>query len=312
MVNNSGPSKSPSKCLTKTFQYTDSIKLNNNTSTYSFFSAYVKPDIKRAIGAQVQFAAFELWRLKEIKVSIQMAETASTSANPVGGLASVPSTVVWTAADYGANESVSGETIMQYQNAKKNAISLNKFVRIVDTKSRLNLTPGSTSGSNLILPADTWVNTAVFASSDYSGYQLFIQNFGTQNGAVEDQPAYTRVTELVIEFMQPAFQNNASAFSSRAFDIVMVTQPDSSDPTDKRTYVFHRLTVQENASGEREMLINLNRQDGVAGSLTFTSGELRDAISTGTSGQYFGGRPIIYDGPFPPTDIPDLDFELSV
>jgi hypothetical protein len=59
------------------------------------------------------------------------------------------------------------------------------------------------------------------------------------------------------------------------------------------------------------MSIRLTRQDAQPGSLTFTNLELRAAIESGTSGSYFGGRPIIYDGPMPPREIPAIDFEVT-
>lgn len=300
---NGGPTRSPSKKLTKRLAYTEALKLNNATTSYSYYSAYIKPDVTKCLGAAAQFAAYELWRLKKIKVSIQMASTPGATA---GALDRTPTATVWTAADFGANESISGETIMQYQNAKKNTCSLNDFTVIVDTSARINL-PGNT---NFILPPSSWVNTALFNSSGYSGYQIFLQNFGLQTVAVEDQPSYTLVTELDIEFMQPAFQNNASSFTVDAFDIKMITIPDASSP-DTRTYVFDNYRVWTNSGGTREFLIHLIREDGVSGSLTFTGEELRNAIRTGTSTPYFNGRRIIYDGPTPPTEIPSQDYEIQ-
>eukprot|EP00493_Phyllostaurus_siculus_P002705 UN02718 len=111
--------------------------------------------------------------------------------------------------------------------------------------------------------------------------------------------------------MQPAFQNNASNFSTLSFGIRMWIQPDPNSE-DTREYKFGRLIVQkDDATGDREMTIRLERADGLPGSLTYTSSELREAITTGRSGQYFGNRHITYDGPFPPRQIPEQDYDLQ-
>jgi hypothetical protein len=234
-----------------------------------------------------------------------------TSSNPTGALASVPTVTIWSASDLGANESVSGESIMQYQNARRNTPSLNKWTNIVDTSVNINASLDSSGDWNYILPRDTWLNTSYFDSSSYSGYQLFIQNFGAQNGAIGDQASFTLQTELEVEFMQPAFQSNASSFTVESFGIRMITNPDASDPTALRSYIFDRYQVKvDPISGERQFIITLKREDGQSGSLTFTNLELRNAIETGTSAPYFGGRPIVYDGPMPPREIPSVNFEI--
>jgi len=306
--NGNGPTRQPSKRLTKLFQYTETISLNNSTSEYSYYSKYVKPDVTKAVGANAQFAAYELWRLKKIQVSIQMAQSSSGDSTS-NAMTNATSSTVWTAADFGANESVSGVTIMQYQNAKKNTPSLNKWTNIVDTTTRINSKLVGSNTYDFIMPGNTMVNTTNFDSSFYSGYQLFIQNFGTQNQSLEYQPSYTLITKLEVEFLQPAFQNLPSTFVANAFGIRMVTKP---TPETERVYVFDRILVEKNEDGIREMTIRLSREDGEPGSLTFTAAELREAIATGTSGQYFSGRHIVYDGPYPPREIPDQDFQINV
>lgn len=308
MPANSGPSRTPSKKLVKKLQYTEAIKLNNATTTYSYYSRYIRPDITLCTGAVAQFAAYELWRIKKIKVSIQMAD--GDGAAGASALNNVPTAVIWSASDLGANESISGESIMQYQNVKRNTPSLNKWTNIIDTSCNVNASLQSGASWNFILPRDTWLNTSYFDSSSYSGYQLFIQNFGTQNNAVASQPAFTVQTELIVEFMQPAFQTTTSSFTVEAFGIQMVTQPDAADPTVLRTYAFNKYQVLTNPAGEREFKITLKRQDGIPGSLVFTNTQLREAIITGTSGIYFDGRPIKYDGPLPPKGIPDVNYEV--
>lgn len=289
------------------FQYTEQIKLNNATTDYSYYSKYIKPDITKAVGANAQFAAYELWRLKKIKVAIQMAQP-KAGDDFTNAINNATSSTIWTAADFGANESVSGVTIMQYQNAKKNTPSLNKWTNIVDTTTRINSKLTGGYDYDFIMPGSLMVNTTNFDSSFYSGYQLFIQNFGTQNQAVDYQPVYTLITTLEVEFLQPAFQNLPSTFVANAFSIKMVTKP-TEDTT--RTYVFDRIIVEKNDEGVREMTIRLTREDGEPGSLTFTAAELREAIASGTSGQYFSGRHIIYDGPYPPREIPTYDFSIT-
>merc|ERR1711977_580745 len=226
------------------------------------------------------------------------------------------SSTVWTAADWGANETVSGVTIMQYQNAKKNTVNLNKWTKIVDTTCRVNAklgVSGATTGA-FILPPSTWLNTSEYTtlSSVYSGYQLFVQCFGSQGFAVNTQPSITILTELEVEFLQPAFQANISNFASNAFSIRMVTIPDGNLPDDTRVYVFDRIIVEtDETTSDRVMNIRLKREDGQPGSLTYTAKQLRTAIREGNSGQYFSGRPIVYDGPTPPTAIPTHDLQLE-
>lgn len=308
--NGTGPSRQPTRRLTKKLQYTSTVNLNNATSDYSYYSKYLKPDITQAVGAQAQFAAYELWRLKKMRVYIQMANNVQNDAEntPINY---ATSSTVWTAADWGANETISCVTIMQYQNAKKNTISLNKWTKIVDTTTRVNSKLQGDNSYSFIMPASTWVNTTEFDSSFYSGYQLFIQSFGTQNLSVGYQPAYTVITELEVEFLQPAFQNLPSTFVSNAFAIKMQVQPDPNSP-DLRTYIFDKITVENDpVTSTRQMIIRLTRQDGVSGSLTYTAEQLREAIQSGTSGIYFSGRHMIYDGPYPPRELPDVDFQIS-
>lgn len=246
-----------------------------------------------------------------MRVYIQNASQPGTStAVGINNIADVSNTTIWSAADYGFNENISGETIMQYQNAKKNTMSLNKWTKIIDTPSRVNgkLTG---AGKDFIMPASMWINTTEFSSDFYSGYQLFIQNFGSVGASDQVQPCVTLITELIVEFMQPAFQNNAPSFSQRAFGMRLVTRPDSSDPSLERTYVFNWYKVHKNDDGERVFEIHLIREDGESGSLTYSNLELLEAINSGTSGKYFNGRPASYDGPYPPSKIPTIDYAFG-
>merc|ERR1719350_2162596 len=138
--NGSGPTRGPSVTMLKKLQYTETLTLDNATSTYSYLSEYMKPDITKCTGAAVQFAAYELWRIKRLRVSIQNSSQSETGISQLN-LNDVSNTTIWTAADYGSNESLSGETIMQYQNAKKNTLNLNKWTTVVDTPCKINGTP---------------------------------------------------------------------------------------------------------------------------------------------------------------------------
>lgn len=309
--NGTGPSQGPRVTMMKKFNSTTTVRLENATSNYSYYSDVHRPNFASVVGHEVQFAAYELWRIKKLRVSIQLAGNANTSSSQ-SQLNSVANTVVWTAADWGMNETMSGETIMQYQNAKKNTLSLNNWTKIIDTSVRVNASLGD-AGSNdsrFIMPADTWLNTAEMDPSVYSGYQIFIQNFSAQSTQPDAQPMYTLVTEYIVEFMQPSFQNNPSAFSVNSFNIKMKVIPDGNLPDERRTYCFNWYKVEEQ-NGQREFIIHLVREDGQPGSLTYTGSELRDVIKNGRSGKYFGDRPIIYDGPVPPTKIPIRDYAFG-
>ena len=138
--NGSGASRRPRVKMMKKLQYTESISLDNATSTYAYLSEYIRPDITKCTGAAVQFNAYELWRITGLRVYIQNSATSETGISQLN-LNDVSNTTIWTAADYGANEDISGETIMQYQNAKKNTLSLNTWTKIIDTPVRINGTP---------------------------------------------------------------------------------------------------------------------------------------------------------------------------
>lgn len=294
-----GPTKAPSRCLTKKFQYTETVSLDNSTNEYAYYSKFRKPEITKAIGSLAQFDAYELWRLKKIRVSIQAAAQIVNQSSSASPLNTVANTVVWTAADFGNNETVSGVTIMQYQNAKRNTLNLNRWTPIVDTTSRINAKLSGTHDYSFIMPNTTWVNTTEYNSDFYSGYQLFIQSFGAQSTQPGYTPAYTIQTELVVEFMQPAFQNTSSSFTARIFDAQLQVIPDPNLPDAFRTYVFERILVEPDANGNREYTVLFKRADGLAGNLAFTSEQLSVVYETGTSGHVFNGRKAIYDGPQP-------------
>jgi len=298
-----GPAPSPGRIVTKKFMYNEFILMNNSTNSYAFYSAAVTPDITKAEGAIAQFSAYELWRLKRVRASIQLAPTPS-NINNFSPITWAAATSIFTAPDYGKNEQVSGKELLQYQNCKRTSPSLNGFKCIVDTGTRINCSLGtagnrSNLSSTFIMPPSTWINTEKYNSSFYSGYQLFIQSPGFENTTPSAIPGFTLQTELTVEFMQPAFQSSPSSFGERVYDITLEVIPDSSDPDSTRKYVFERLTAERNANGDKEYNVHLVRDDGQPGSLTYTGSELYDVYATGGSGQYFNNRRAIYSGPTP-------------
>lgn len=300
-----GPTPAPKRTLTKKFQYVEPIMLDNATSTYAYHSKYVRPDVTKCVGAIAQFSAYELWRLKGIKVSIQAANNPS-NASSFTTLNQIGTSVIWTAADFGANETISGESIMQYQNAKRNTLSLNGWKTIVNTKCMINcaLNTAVTSGNatwDFILPNSTWINTSRFESGFYSGYQLFIQLMGFENFSPSTSPDFNIQTELAIEFMQPAFQTGVSSFSQTIYDAKLQVIPDPLFPDDFRTYVFERRVERLDLTGKKSYSTTFKREDGLPGILTYTNDEFRTLFIEQKSGPHFGNRRIKYDGPEPVT-----------
>jgi len=291
-----GNSGSPKRTLTKKLQYLEVVPINNSTTDYAYLAKAVKPDIKKASGAIAQFAAYELWRLKKIQVSVQLAPSQAVVTTD---LQSIAGATIWTAADYGSNENTSGKELQQYQNAKRNTLNWNKWVNIVNTNSRINARLSGNSNSDFILPGSTWVNTNYFDSSNYSGYQMFVQLPGFQNSTPGALPSLTFVTTLTVEFMQPAFQASASSFQTEIYEAILSVIPDGQFPDTYRDYKFLRLTSERNANGDREYKVVFDRVDGQPGTITYTDTEFKSLFTTMTSGQYFGDRRVKYTGPCP-------------
>lgn len=292
--NGTGPSRTPRTTLLKRFQYVQQVKLDNATSEYAYFSDYIRPDITKATGASAQFTAYELWRLKKMKVSIQLAGN-SGSDNSQRLLNTVANTTVWTAADLGANEDFSNSTIMQYQNAKRNTLNLNRWTSIVDTQCNVNAQlvtdTGGSSNTAFIMPRGLWVNTTEFKSTMYSGFQLFIQNFAAQAGTPDHAPVYQMQIEMHIEFLQPAFQNIPS-LQQRQFLLhgirVMLNAGDSE---------FTTLSPKESRLSSQGLLLTYE-YNGV--DYTFTPTEIKNIIRTNTADARFGNRAAQFDGVAPP------------
>lgn len=291
-----GNSGSPKRTLTKKLQYLEVFPINNGTTDYAYLAKAVKPDIRKATGAIAQFAAYELWRLKKIQVSVQLAPSQATASTDIQNIAGA---TIWTAADFGNNESSSGKELQQYQNAKRNTLNWNKWVNVVDTTSRINARLNGGNSSDFIMPTATWVNTNLYDSSDYSGYQVFVQLPGFQNSSPSALPSLTFVTTLTVEFMQPAFQASASSFQTEIYDAILSVIPDGKASEVFRDYKFLRLTSERNVDGNREYKVIFERVDGKPGTLTYTDSEFRNLYTNMTSGQYFSDRRVKYTGPSP-------------
>jgi len=296
-----GSANGPRTTLTKKLRYVETLQFNNATSTYAYYSAYRKPDITKAIGAIPQFSAYEMWRLRSIRVSIQLAAQPST-INNVNNLNALTTGICWTAPDYGANETVSGETIMQYQNAKRNTMSLNKWKTVVTTPAKINSSLDTTGTWNFMLPNSTWVNTSLFDSSFYSGYQLFFQLPGFQNSQPSSMPAFTLQTELSVEFKQPAFQSSPSTFSHRLYDATLEFIPDALFPDDYATYVFaSKKDARDPITGKRDYHVRFipASSTSVLPSITYSADDFLTLHRENKSGAFYGNRKIRYSGPAP-------------
>lgn len=293
-----GPSPKPTRTLCKKFAYNEIIQCDNATSTYAFYSKYMKPDITKAVGSLMQFDAYELWRLRAIKVSIQCSASpsAASSFSPIN---TVAGTNIWTAPDYGTNETVSGESIMQYQNAKRNTLSLNSWKQIVNTDSRINASLDTNGDWNFIMARDTWVNTSKYDSSFYSGYQLFIQQPGFQNFSPSTLPAFNLQTTLVVEFLQPAFQAAPSTFTQRVFQAILKVQLSPiTDPGVFTTYKFSGMkTFADPVDQTRKYKVTFVDVTDNTSFLHFDDEEMLTLYQDRT----FNNVAIIYDGPKPDT-----------
>jgi len=296
-----GSANGPRTTLTKKLRYVELKSFDNATSTYAYYSAYRKPDITKAVGAIPQFSAYEMWRLKSIHVSVQLASQPA-NINNINSINALTSGICWTAPDYGANETVSGETIMQYQNAKRNTLSLNKWKKVVNTPAKINSSLDTAGTWNFMLPNSTWVNTSLFDSSFYSGYQFFFQLPGFQSSQPASMPAFSIQTELIVEFKQPAFQSSPSTFSHRLYDAKLEVVPLASLPDDYATYVFaSKKDARDPITGKRDYAVRFIPEDPLSGlpSITYSADDFLTLHRENKSGAFFGNRRIRYTGPAP-------------
>jgi len=292
--NGGGATRAPRVTMMKRFQYVEQVKLTNATSLYAYMAEYKYPELSRCKGALNQFTAYELWRLCRMKVSIQLAGGTEDSASQAL-MNDVANTTIWTASDFGANEYVSGEQLMQYQNAKRNTLSLNRWTPIVDTSCHVNCSlktvEGESNTSRFILPRSTWINTQEGSDSKfYSGYQLFIQNFANQSVSVNHTPTYQLQTELWVEFKQPGFQSLPTTFSARFYDNNLRLMLNEGDTT------FTELTPKSIMESRQGTIITYEYA-GV--DYPFTPEQIIDILATNTADSRFGGRRAQYDGTVP-------------
>jgi hypothetical protein len=299
--NAQGPSTTPQQTLKRRFRSIEYFSLNNTTGNgeqqYAYYSKYKIFDPTTVLGFRDAAKTFELWRLKRAKVYIQMGYNSYNQTYNTVNLDAALSSCVWTAADFGNNESISGVDIQSYDNARFHSLSLNKFLPIVNTACRLN---NENISVRSVLPASTWLDTATSvnangmdtANQQYNGYSLFVQMPGMS--ATNYLPRYQLVTEYEVEFMQPAWQNISSTFDVTIMDATLDCE--ISD-TERRVYKMDRLTRE--ASGLEYHLV---REDGQPGSLTYSASDMFQVFATGANVGYFGNRPCIWTGPKPLKD----------
>lgn len=285
--------QTPMKSLTRTFREVTTITLNNTTgngdSQYAYYSKYMLPKPSQAMGFKDAQTTFEFWRLKRLRVKAIIGYNNYNQTYNTINQDAIASLMVWTAPDYSINETVSGVSLMSYNNARCNTLSLNGFRTIVNTNCKVNQ---SNTTPLTILPASTWLDTSKdMSSAEYSGYQLFAMMPGVT--ATNYLPKITLVTEYVCQFKQPAYQNRPTSFEQDFIGAQLIVIPSSNLP-DTREYKVVSYTMEE-----PDNIIRLERVDGESGSLTYTQDEFYSVYATNTSGKYFGARKSIYTGPEP-------------
>jgi len=293
-----GPSTTPQNTLRRRFRYMINFQLNNSTGSgvnqYSYYSKYLKFDPMLAYGFQDCKRTFELWRMLRAKVYVQPSYNDYNQSYNTINFDSSLATTIWTAADYGNNENISGVDVMSYDNARFHSLSLNKYIPIINTKTRLNNRPNS--GPISILPAGTWLDTSLATDSiqEYNGFQIFAMMPGIN--ANNYLPKYQMIVELTCEFKQPAWQNIPTNFESTCLGSLLECTLDDDDNT--RMYVLK--SYNRAVTGTT---IRFEREDLQPGSLTYSVQEFYEVYSSGyNTSSYFGGRKISYTGPIPPKE----------
>lgn len=288
-----GPSTSPSRTLSRTFRYMVNFQLNNTTGNgvdqYAYYSKYLKFDPTQAFGFNDACATFELWRMRRARVYIQPGYNSYNQTYNTVNLDSALSTTVWTAADYGNNENISGVDLFSYQNARFHSLSINSYKKIVDTRTRLNMQTDQPIG---ILPASTWLDTSLVNSSTdlkYSGFHLFTKMPGMS--ATSYLPKYQMILEVDIQFKQPAWQNMPSTYLRSIVGSKL--ECDLPDET-VRNYLVEKVIFETGTQS-----IRLVREDGEPGSLTYTLQDFFEVYKTGKNVGYFSNLPCRYTGPIP-------------
>jgi len=290
-----GPSRGPRTNLRRTFRHFTNIELNNTTGSglnqYAYYSKYFQPTPSECTGFKDTQQTFEFWRLNRFRIRIQPGYNNYNQTYNTVNLDALAAMQVWTAADWSFNESVSGVSIMSYNNAKVHTLSLNGIKTVANTTCRINqesMTPKT------ILPSSTWLDTSQdldSQSNDYSGVQFFAKMDGIT--ATNYLPRVQVIFEYDVEFKQPAYQNRPNTFESDIIGAKLSTIPDPNSE-DRRIYECTDFTI--NSSG---FDYRFEREDGQPGSLNYDAKEMYDVYIYRTSGQYFNNRAADYTGPIP-------------
>jgi hypothetical protein len=197
---------------------------------------------------------------------------------------------IWTAADPSLNESVSGESLLSYNNAKCHTLSLNGIKTILNTQCRINQ---KNATPIVILPASAWLDTSQdVTTQEYSGGQLYMRMAG-QN-STDYRPVVQLIFEYDVEFKLPAVQNRPTGFESGIVGSVLSVVPYGSTPTVFREYKVVSFTLNATGSNYR-----LERVDGEPGSLDYDLEEFWEVYFYSKSGKYFSDREVFWQGVIP-------------
>lgn len=292
----SGPSRAPNTNLKRTFREFKTISLDNVSGSgldlYSYYSTYLKPTPENAFGFKDAQQTFEFWKLRRFRVRVQPGYNSYNQSYNTINLDALAAMQIWTASDFSLNESVSGVSIMSYNNAKVHTLSLNGIKTVANTSVRINqndITPKT------ILSNKTWLDTSTDMSNggnQYSGVQFFARMQG------QSSTNYTASLQLIleydVEFKQPAYQNRPDGFESSIVGATLTVVPDGSQPDETREYHCVSYTINDSGNDYR-----FERTDGQPGSLNYDMSELWEVFVYRTSGQYFSNRPADYVGPVP-------------
>jgi len=296
MRRNNGPTMGPRTQLRRTFRSFQTIEINNTTGTganqYAYYSNYIAPKPEEAFGFRDAQTTFEFWRLNRFRIRVQPGYNDYNQSYNTINLDALAAMQIWTAADFSFNETVSGVSIMSYNNARCHTLSLNGIKTVANTACRINqqnITPKT------ILSSGQWLDTSTDMTGNgnqYSGVQLFARMDGMSS--TNYIPRLQLIFEYDVEFKQPAYQNRPTAFEQDIVGSTLTVIPDGSQPTALREYKVDYYQI--SATGN---LYHLVRSDEEPGTLTYTQAEFWDVYRTRKSGKYFSDRPADYVGPEP-------------
>jgi hypothetical protein len=243
----------------------------------------------KAMGFKEAQTTFELWKMNRAKVSVMPSYNNYNQSYNTVNLDSALAMQVWTAADFGLNENVSGVSIMSYQNARCHTLSINSTKTVVNTATRLNMMG---DGPIAIMPANTWLDTSTDQGTNrYSGFQLFARMPGIN--ANNYLPELQVIFEIECTFKQPAYQNRPTSFEAEIIDSTLEVIPDAAS-SDTRMYKCVSVALEAEGYDYR-----WERSDGEAGSLNYKGNEMFELYTRGKSGKYFSDRGCNYTGPAP-------------